>query len=932
MCGGDRNDSAGVRLSHLAAPASWLLFAAGAALLFRAAWQAAFSPSMDYAVVVEMARNMASGTDFPVFFYGQNYMGSLEPAVSALLCRLFGPHPVWVCMGTALFGAAALFAVMQTARRLGGDAGACFAALFAIFGGPYWIHFIVSPRGGYALAALLTAVAMAFAATVRFEDAAGRVRPSRAAALGLAAGLAFWNFWLALPAFAAAGAIILIRLRLKSFSARVLFPAAAAFLVGSAPWWLHAILVGRGSFMEDVAGPTPGRLSAVRGLFGIVVPEFLGFGMHPFGTSDFSAFWRSPFAWTLAALAAFVVAEAVFGGSRERRRMAAASALFAALFVAAYASTGFGATMAARYLTPFVPVFAIAAGGAAGAAFSRGPRWRAAALALFALHAIFVVPHAARATEALMADLRHVGMEKAAAMRRAADDPAFSEPAFSAFSLFCANWFTDRRMCFVSPLRWRYAPYLRKLEDSDSPAVIDDLLNFREFRSASGGICRDRTVEGMIVSDRIVPPPEMRGTQPGAVASMRTANGENVLAALTDDDLATGPLLDKAEPSTIDIIFDGPQTSCGVSALVAFSHDCYGWRADAIGENGEERTLSRCNPYCGWFWSGPRPYLFGPDERWELRWPPQELRRVRLTFEGALNKKRADSFCVMPVSVRVMSAEPLPPLDADAVAAAVDAFSAEMPGAKMHAGRWLARRLGGAPDPSLSLGKIGESLAFEEVCDFSAIGGGNGDIVVLRGDAAGAAEATLRGLGMRFSKKEAGGATILAIPAGGETAPGLHYFGGRIMRDSRHRTMADETSATPGGVADFGDVFRLLSVSALPESVRAGDSFDVVLTAQGIEGCDPRRVMELFVHAVRDGRILFQNIALMECALIHIPADAPRPGRLRLTVSIPPETSPGPITLEFCARWRGSRLRLKPKGDGIETDRRRLVLGKIAVR
>ena len=62
----------------------WLLWATAALCL---------NISPDYAIVVTMARDIAHGRGFPVFFYGQAYMGSLEPAFSALLCRLFGDGP-----------------------------------------------------------------------------------------------------------------------------------------------------------------------------------------------------------------------------------------------------------------------------------------------------------------------------------------------------------------------------------------------------------------------------------------------------------------------------------------------------------------------------------------------------------------------------------------------------------------------------------------------------------------------------------------------------------------------------------------------------------------------------------------------------------------------------------------------------------------------
>jgi len=65
-----------------------VIILAGCALRVLSAWFMQFKPNSDVGVVALMAKHMAEGVDFPVFFYGQPYMGSLEPAVSALLCKL----------------------------------------------------------------------------------------------------------------------------------------------------------------------------------------------------------------------------------------------------------------------------------------------------------------------------------------------------------------------------------------------------------------------------------------------------------------------------------------------------------------------------------------------------------------------------------------------------------------------------------------------------------------------------------------------------------------------------------------------------------------------------------------------------------------------------------------------------------------------------
>ena len=345
--------------SLLAESFSWLLLTLGVAYFSWAAYAVAYSYSMDYAVVVDMVRNMAAGKDFPVFFYGQAYMGSLEPAVSALICAIFGPSPFCVCLGTALLGIATLVATLLVGKRLAGAWGGFFSLLLALTGGFYWVHFMVSPRGGYALATLLVVSSLSLAALGRFEDPdSGRIRLVPAGLFGFSAGLAFWNVWLAFPAFAAAGLVILARIRHRVFSIRFLLPVLLSFFVGSAPWWIWSLKNGLGALDMGGGGLEASGMRALSGIPLFLMPQFYS------TASSASAFWRSPLPWTLAAILVVSLA-AIFLQRRPRQLLfLLAVVLYTGLFAFIYAGTPFGTMGVARYLVPFVPVFSILSGSA----------------------------------------------------------------------------------------------------------------------------------------------------------------------------------------------------------------------------------------------------------------------------------------------------------------------------------------------------------------------------------------------------------------------------------------------------------------------------------------------------------------------------------------------------------------------------------------
>ena len=91
---------------RLARADRWALAALllGVAARIWGAWACRFLVVPDTAVVGLMARHMAALKEFPVFFYGQAYMGSLEPLASALLVRLLGPTGFAVTLGLGFLG------------------------------------------------------------------------------------------------------------------------------------------------------------------------------------------------------------------------------------------------------------------------------------------------------------------------------------------------------------------------------------------------------------------------------------------------------------------------------------------------------------------------------------------------------------------------------------------------------------------------------------------------------------------------------------------------------------------------------------------------------------------------------------------------------------------------------------------------------------
>ena len=918
----------------------WLIFALGAIYLVWGAYAAAYSPSMDYAVVVEMARNMASGTDFPVFFYGQAYMGSLEPALSALICLVFGPSPFCVCMGTAIFGIATLFVTMEVGRKLSGEWGGILSLALAVTGGYHWIHFLVSPRGGYALASLLTVSALALASVGTFTDAdTCKTRIFNSALFGLMAGLAFWNFWIALPAFAAAGAVLLVRLRLRVFSPRFILPCLISFFIGSSPWWIWTIRNGLGALDTQGSGPKPLGWRAISKLFSIVIPRF-------YGTSEsLSGFWHSLLPWTLAAILMLSVAAILAGRGKALKTLLGATALYTGLFALAYANSSFGSMGVARYLVPFVPVFSVLCGSALGSVLGTGPlspnRQRLAktigivavivALGFYTLWG--AIPSVRSSIEGLNS-LKEMGRRWKESVEIVSNDPCLEQAAFADFSLFGYNWASNRRICFASPSRWRYGPYLEQLEEADNPAVINDYQHFRTFCAASGGTSRDRKAGQVTLTEILEPPVETEEIASSESAVVKTEEGTDVSKELFDDNYATGVQLRQISDGApfIDVCLDSTSVVTGVSVLMDPYQTAAGWQVDFIDTNGSVIPGISEMPHRGWFWSGPRPYQFGPEERWTIRWTrpgrTKPAARIRISFMAS---KQGSPIFIS--DMRLLSDRPLPPLDIDSVKAAVHTARQRLPNLRIHSGRWLGRIIGAPPDPAMRLGQYAGFLGIPEVCDYVTIDLARPHLFIFRDpNVAHAAVNTLKLLNLDFEKAEAGGSFLVSVhrrEAGIVDSVPLRLVGGRLMRDDP--PAMDTLRYEPRDI-DFGGILSLSGLAPLPKTIRPGDTVRFDMLWQFSQESLVKSPLIVFIHGIQNGEIIFQTAASIHPAKARYPADRPHPVPQTLLLKVPADIKTGEVTFAACIKKDTQfSLRFEPTGKDIAVTRRRAILGCASV-
>ncbi|MEU2611950.1 DUF423 domain-containing protein [Micromonospora sp. NPDC007271] len=301
----------------------------------------------DEATMGLAALHIARGEDFPVWFYGQAYMGTLEAYLAAPLVALVGPSVLALRLPTLALYALFLALSWRLTRRLGGDPWyALLVVGILALGSDRVVKNQLIAGGGYpelnpagVALALLTVGLCARGPTPgrtgrpvpggsggSTEGRAGRPVPgepvgdaepdrprtaarlSRWAAWGLVSGLMLWVDPLILPYVLGTGAVLVVWRR-RELAGRAGLVVAGTLLLGAAPMLLDSLRHGRNPLAAVLVA---GGGDAVAGwgerLYGgLVLGPPLGMGFcAPSHCATWQLWWALafPILLLLAALAA----------------------------------------------------------------------------------------------------------------------------------------------------------------------------------------------------------------------------------------------------------------------------------------------------------------------------------------------------------------------------------------------------------------------------------------------------------------------------------------------------------------------------------------------------------------------------------------------------------------------------------------------------
>lgn len=205
-----------------------------AGLGYRAALVALDVPgsNSDEATFGLVAIHIAAGRDFPVFLYGQHYMGTLESYLAAPLFVLF--EPTWALLRTPLLllYAAFVYLMYRLTRRLYSPWLAVLTVGLLALGSERVVRDQMTAVGGRPEVKLAVVALLLLA--VALGQGRGRHPWLAFSAFGLLAGLALWNDWLVLPYLAVAVVVLLVGCH-RRLLGRAGLLVLLGFLIGLAP-------------------------------------------------------------------------------------------------------------------------------------------------------------------------------------------------------------------------------------------------------------------------------------------------------------------------------------------------------------------------------------------------------------------------------------------------------------------------------------------------------------------------------------------------------------------------------------------------------------------------------------------------------------------------------------------------------------------------
>jgi F5/8 type C domain len=605
----------------------WMIWMAPTAL--------SFSPRhihTDNAVMLMMAKHVLEKGEFPIFYYGQDWFGSLSALIHAAVFLVLGGIPPWsIHVAPLLFFLGFGLVLYLLTREALGPAVALWALAWTIVTPVRLSEYTVMPHGGY-IEGLMLGTTLLWLAVRLVRAPEGWRKRGYYALLGFVGGLGWWTSPLVVYQLLTCGVYVLMRERGAAVSRGAIL-SLPAFFVGAGPFFYFYAVDSYSRVSNLGGGYALGQVpEGLYLLFVERVPEYLDWDL--FGVA-------LPFAAGLAAVVYGGATLALLWGLRTSFRRdhphgaAAVFPIFFLVFVLLCAASIHVRRAAPQYALPLSAFFPVALGF--WLVHARG-KWKLVAwsggAALFLLHAwttaAWVVGHAPRAEALIQGHLGSIrGLEAKGA------EHLYVQPTLGSELL---NFYARERIIASLVMNERYQPNMDALERDPAPAFLfargNDTLT--PTLAVLGGSSATEPVDDYDLIRHLREEDRRYRQIPAAALRVSASHERPTIAHVVDRDQdSVWTSLQPKRPGMWVELDLGRPFDVGMIRLWNRGEHHGNYAMDARidtsvdGKTWHEAVKRSSVDY--FYWSGPRLYGWEWGYRWEARFPPTAARLVRIT-------------------------------------------------------------------------------------------------------------------------------------------------------------------------------------------------------------------------------------------------------------------------------------------------------------
>lgn len=616
-------------------------------MIFSRLWVASLAPDTfsfsakfvagDEAIVSLMAKHILRG-EFPIFFYGQNWFGSIESFVIAFFFLVMGITTEALKYAPLLMYSLFCTLTYLLARELYSHRVGLISMMWCVVAPARLWEFSLTPIGGYVETPLFSVFLLWVAIKLIRADRRGE-RIFWYLFAGLIGGLGWWTTPMMFYSLVAVFIFILLKERLDAFKYGILL-TLPMFILGSLPFWVFYFTQG-----FEVQGLAFGYHLhyfpvGIKNFLFKAIPSL--YDIERFKEIGFLAFVACALFYGISLILLFLSSAKDFILLfRWRKKKTSGREIFILFFIVTaltYSFSLYSQRVSPHYILAISCLFPIALGHLVIYKFKR--------LRIY-LSGIFVIFLIAQATliHAFVKDQSAKSVDYYSKMRQLTD---FLER--NNFDRLYANfYFGSNVICFLSkekviasaPYYERYKPYEEILDRANNPGLLDGKEHLLDnFYQTSGGSGLTTNYKDWVWIQHGFKEPKQiyRQIMPEGWQAKSNRDQEGASAAF-DRILERGwSTREEQRPGQFYELDLGQIYDLGLIRVLnkgSFHGDFPLEFKLEVSKDGLEweEIFSHAKGEL-FYWSGPRPYYWEMGFRWELRLPSTLARFIRMTQLG----------------------------------------------------------------------------------------------------------------------------------------------------------------------------------------------------------------------------------------------------------------------------------------------------------